>query len=41
MHLLSFLYAVNDDILNMPGIKQIPKGYNKDNAKLIIVSFTK
>ena len=40
-HFLSFLFTVNDGIINMPDIKQIIKAYNKDNVKLIIVSFIK
>ena len=38
--LLAFT-TLKEGILNIPGIKYIPKGYINDNPKLINVSFIK
>ena len=39
--MLFLSFVLNAGILNIPGIKNIPKGYNNDNKKLIIESLIK
>ena len=38
MFILSFLASLKADILNIPGNKDIPRGYIIDKQKLIIIS---
>ena len=39
MHLLLCLPALKAGTLNIPGIKHIPKGINKDVTKLIVIEY--
>ena len=38
IHFLFFSWFLREGILKIPGIKSIPKGYSKDEPKLISVS---
>ena len=40
-HWLFLLFVLKADILNIPGINNIPKGCVEDNTKLVIVSLIK
>ena len=40
-HFLSLFFALSEQILKIPGIKYIPKGYNKGVINPIIESFIK